>query len=66
MGLFGAAHGRRERELKLPALAQNLLHKSNNDETWHGYTLPKEDQKKYKQRDTLLSSSEINILIHNL
>ena len=32
MGIFGAAH-------------RNLSHISYNDETWHGYTLPKEDPK---------------------
>ena len=39
MGFFGAAHG---------------WATSYNDETWHSYTLPKEDPKNYKSRDTPL------------
>ena len=33
---------------------QNLSHISYSDETWHTYTLPKEDEKISKSRDTLL------------
>ena len=29
-------------------------HISYNDETWHKYTLPKEDSNKYESRDTHL------------
>ena len=46
MGLFEAAHGW-VRETKSPPppphLSKNLSHISDNDETWHSYTLPKED-----------------------
>ena len=42
MGIFGAAH-------ELGGLAkkvtQDLSHISYNDETWHSYTLAKEDPK---------------------
>ena len=37
MDIFGAAHGW--------GGAKNLSHKSYNDETWHSYTLPKDDPK---------------------
>ena len=40
----------------------NLSHISSNDETWHIYTLPKEDPKKYMNHVTHpLSSAEISI-----
>ena len=39
MGLFGAAHR-----------CRNLSHISYIDETWHSYTLPKEDKKNTKIR----------------
>ena len=42
MGLFGAAHGWGEaKRLPLP----KICHTSYNDETWHTYTLLKEDPK---------------------
>ena len=37
MGFFGGAHGW--------GVKQNLLHISYNDETWHSYTLPKNNPK---------------------
>ena len=42
MGLFGAAHGWGGGET---ALAKNLSDISYYNETWHTYTLPKEDPK---------------------
>ena len=42
MGLFGAADGW-EGAKGPPSLKQS--HISYNDETWHSYTLPKEDPK---------------------
>ena len=36
-----------------------LGHISYNDETWHSYTLPREDQKKYESRDTSISDISI-------
>ena len=38
MGLFGTAHA--------DGGPKNLSHISYNDETWHSYTLPKENTKK--------------------
>ena len=38
-------------EQKAPPLL-HLSHISYNDETWHSYTLPKEDPKMYQSRDT--------------
>ena len=38
-------------EQKAPSLL-HLSHISYNDETWHSYTLPKEDPKIYQSRDT--------------
>ena len=43
MGFFGAAHGWRGGLFGFSPY--NLPHKSYNDETWHSYTLPKEDPK---------------------
>ena len=41
---------------------ENLSHISYNDETWHNYTLPKEDPKKYMNHVTQpLSSADISI-----
>ena len=37
--------------LKVPLLTQNLLHIFYTDETWHSYTLAREDEKMYKLRD---------------
>ena len=49
MGLFGAA-------------PKNPSHISYNDETWHSYTLPKKDPKKYTNHVTeTLSSADIRI-----
>ena len=46
MGSFGAAHGwRGEGGVKKAPLPKNLSHISYNDETWHSYTLLKEDPK---------------------
>ena len=42
MDLFGAAHGWVGQKGP-PAPPLNQLHKSYKDETWHNYTLPKED-----------------------
>ena len=39
MGLFGAAYGWGE------GVDKKVSHVSCNDETWHSYTLPKEDPK---------------------
>ena len=50
MDLFEAAHGWGAK--RPPPL--NLSHISYKDETWHSYTLPKEDQKIYESRDTPL------------
>ena len=45
MNFFGAAHGWRGKKAPLP----NICHAyPNNDETWHSYTLPKEDPKNRK------------------
>ena len=41
MGFFGTAHGWGGGFLA----RKNPPHKSYNDETWHSYTLPKEDPK---------------------
>ena len=51
MGLFAAAHGwwGAKRPSSLKSVTQ-----SYNDETWDNYTLPKEDTKIYKSRDTPL------------
>ena len=43
MGFFGAAHGWGVGFLAPPL--QSLSHISYTDETWHSYTLPKEDPK---------------------
>ena len=51
MVFFGAAHGWVGAFLP-PSLKPVTL--SYNDETWHSYTLPKEDPKIYKSRDTSL------------
>ena len=40
MGLFGTAHGLGEQKD-----TKNVSHISCNFETWHSYTLPKEDSK---------------------
>ena len=37
---------------KVPSSSLNLSHISYNDETWHNYTLPKEDPKIYEPRGT--------------
>ena len=42
MGLFGAAHG--WRGSGRGGGCKNMSHISYIDETWHSYTLPKEDQ----------------------
>ena len=52
MGIFVAANGKRG--VKTGPPPKNLSHISYNDETWHCYTLPKEDLKIYKSRDTHL------------
>ena len=44
MGFFGAAHGWGGGGLFGPP-PLNPPHISYNDETWHSYTLPKEDAK---------------------
>ena len=38
--------------LKVLSPSLNLSHISYNDETWHNYTLPKEDPKIYESRGT--------------
>ena len=43
MGFFGAAHGWGWRVGKKVPSPYNLSHIFCNDETWHSYTLPKED-----------------------
>ena len=48
MGIFVAANGKRG--VKTGPPPKNLSHISYNDETWHCYTLPKEDLKIYKSR----------------
>ena len=45
MGFFGAADGWRGGGIKKAPPPKNLSHISYNDETWHSYTLPKEDPK---------------------
>ena len=52
MGLFGAVHGWGRMQKGPPS--QNLSHISYNDVTWYSYTLPTEDPKIYKSRDTAL------------
>ena len=63
MGFFRAAYGcwggGGGRKAPLPKI---FSHISYNDETWHGYTLPKEDLKKSMNHMTLpLSSADISI-----
>ena len=56
MGIFGIAHGCE----RFPP--KSLSHKSYNNETWHSYTLPKENLKIYKNHVThSLSSADISI-----
>ena len=43
MGLFVAAHWCRDQKDPPPPPFLNLSQLSYNDETWHSYTLPKED-----------------------
>ena len=47
MGFFGAANG-----WGVGPPPKNPPHISYNDETWYSYTLPKENPKMYKSRDT--------------
>ena len=62
MGFFGAAHGWGEWGGQKGPPPQNLSHISHNDETWHSYTLPKEDPKKYMNHVTHpLSSAHFSI-----
>ena len=58
MGLFGVTHGRGEtQKAPLKPVTQIL-----NGETWHSYTLPKENPKKYINHVTYcLSSADISI-----
>ena len=50
-GLFGAAHGWGGAKSPPP---YNLSHIPCKDETWHSYTLPKEDSKIYESCDSPL------------
>ena len=52
MVLFGAAKRWEGPKGSPPSLT--TLYISCNDETWHSYTLPKEDLKSYKSRETRL------------
>ena len=45
MGFSGAAHEWGRGQKAPPPPSSNLSHISYNDETWHSYTLPKEDPK---------------------
>ena len=45
MGIFGAAHEWGGGVGQKGPPSQNLSHISYNDETWHSYTLAKEDPK---------------------
>ena len=46
MGVFGAAHRQGVRAKKGPlSVSRNMPQIFCNDETWHSYTLPKEDPK---------------------
>ena len=59
MGLFGAAHGLKGQKGFPPKI---LSYTFCNDETWHSFTLCKEDKKKHGNEVThLLSSAEISI-----
>ena len=49
MGIFGTAHGCGGGQ-KGPF--PKISHTSCNDETWHSYTLPKEDPEIHESRDT--------------
>ena len=56
MGLFGAAHG-----WGAKAPAKNVSDISYNNETWHTYTLPREDPKTRNHMTHPLSSADISI-----
>ena len=45
MGFFGAAHGMGGGGGQKGPPPKKLSHISCNDETWHSYTLPKQDPK---------------------
>ena len=49
---FKAAHGLGGPKMPPP---QNMSYISYNDDTWYSYTLPKENHKIYKSRDTPLA-----------
>ena len=50
MDLFGAAHGwEGAKKATLPKICHSY---PKNDSTWHSYTLPKEDPKKYMNHVT--------------
>ena len=55
MDLFGAPH--RSSKYALPKICQT----SYNDATWHSYTLPIEDLKKYKFCNAFLIPADISI-----
>ena len=56
IGLFGAIHECR----------WNLPHRTYNDETWHSYTLPKEDPKNMSHVTHPLSSADISIFLSDI
>ena len=63
----GPFRGSSQMEGKKTASLYILLHTSQNDETWHSYTLPKEDRKKYVNHVThRLSSADIRMLYRKL
>ena len=50
--------------VKRPPSLKSVTHISENDETWHSYTLPTEDTKTYMSQVTHpLSSTDISILL---
>ena len=57
MDLFGSAHG--GREAKRPPSLKSVTN-IYNDETWHSYTLPKQDPKNNHMKQPL-SYADINI-----
>ena len=61
MWIFWAAHGRVG--AKRPPSLKSVTHISENEKTWHSYTLPTEDTKIYMNQVTHpLSSTDISIL----